>query len=92
MLHKPDRLRDREYQAYAVLSMCRALYTLQHGILLSKPASARWALDTLNERYATLIEQALAWPDGPQPDSLNETLALIQYTLDRIETPAIQEQ
>ncbi len=31
------------YQAYAVLTMCRMLYTLQHGAIVSKPAAARWA-------------------------------------------------
>ena len=44
LLDNPRWLRDGEYQAYAVLTMCRALYTLQHGTIASKPVSARWAL------------------------------------------------
>lgn len=50
MLRDPQRLRSREYQAYATLSMCRALYTLQHGRVASKTGSARWAQQTLGER------------------------------------------
>ena len=38
------------YQAYAILSMCRVLYTLEFGTVVSKPAAARWAQGTLDER------------------------------------------
>ena len=47
LLNDPTWMRDGEYQAYAVLTMCRALYTLHHGAIASKPVSARWALATL---------------------------------------------
>lgn len=76
-------LRPVEYQAFAVLSMCRALHTLATGELASKLAAARWALQTLDARWAALIGRALAWPDGPQPDSLPETLDFIRYTLEK---------
>ena len=72
-----------EYQAFAVLSMCRALHTLATGELASKPAAGRWALQALDARWAALIDRALAWPDGPQPDSLPETLDFIRYTLEQ---------
>lgn len=77
------RLRNREYQAYAVLTMCRALYTLEHGTIVTKAEAARWAQDTLDKRWAACIERALAWPRGPQPDELPQTLDLIHYTLER---------
>jgi hypothetical protein len=76
-----SRLRSREYQAYAVLTMCRALYTLEHGTVVTKAAAARWAQETLGERRAALIERALAWPRGAQVDELRDTLDLIRYTL-----------
>ncbi len=82
-LADPAWLRPREYQAYGVLSMCRALYTLTTGALATKPVSARWALTTLEPRWAPLIDRALAWPDEPQPDALPETLDFIRYTLER---------
>jgi hypothetical protein len=43
MLGDPARLENPEYQPYAVLSMCRTLYTLEHGSIASKGDSARWA-------------------------------------------------
>jgi hypothetical protein len=43
-----------EYQAYAILTMCRALYTLQHGTVVSKSVAARWAQEVLGERWAAL--------------------------------------
>jgi hypothetical protein len=82
-LQDHSRLHSREYQAYAALTMCRALYTLEQGDVASKPAAVRWATRVLDERRSALIERALAWPDGPQTDSLDETLDLIRYTLER---------
>jgi len=83
MLEDSERLQSGEYQAYAVLSMCRALYTLQHAAVASKQASADWAAQNLPAQFADLIEQALAWPAGEQPDRLEETLDLIRLTVER---------
>jgi hypothetical protein len=81
MLRNPERLHSREYQAYATLSMCRALYTLQDGGVASKVASARWAQHNLGESWRGLINRALAWPLGDQPDEFTETLAFLKYAL-----------
>jgi predicted nucleotidyltransferase len=83
MLDDPRFLRNREYEAFAALTMCRALYALEYGDIVSKPTAARWARQTLNKRWAGLIDRAAAWPQEPQPDNLNETLELIRYTIDR---------
>ena len=83
LLHDPTWLRDGEYQAYAVLTMCRALYTLQHGVIASKPFSARWALVALEGQWTSLIEWALTWQPSDQSVRLNETLDFIRYTLER---------
>jgi len=81
-LHDPARLHTSEYQAYAILTMCRALYTLQRGIVVSKPVAARWAQEALGEPWAALIERALARRHDTPLDSLNETLNFIRYTLE----------
>jgi predicted nucleotidyltransferase len=81
MLQNPQRLQSREYQAYATLSMCRALYTLQHGCMASKTMSARWAQQTFGGRWTALIDRALAWPEGEQTDEVSETLAFVQFAL-----------
>lgn len=83
MLEDTSRLASREYQAYAALTMCRILYTLEHGEVVSKPAAARWFVEGAGASWRGLVEQALAWPGGAQPDRLAETCALIRYTLKR---------
>ncbi len=81
MLEDPTFLERRDYQAFAVLTMCRALYTLAHGEIASKPASARWARQQLAAEWAPVIDQALRWPQEPQPDMQPQTLALLRHTL-----------
>jgi hypothetical protein len=83
MLENPAFIRNREYEAYATLTMCRALYALEYGEIVSKPIAARWAVQTTGERWVMLIDRALAWPQEPQPESLNETLEFIRYTVDK---------
>ena len=83
ILQDDTRLRSSVYQSYAVLIMCRALYTLRYGRLVSKTAAARWAQERLDGKWTGLIGQALAWPDGKQSDEFTETLDFIRYTLDR---------
>lgn len=87
MLADPARLRGDDYQAYAVLTMCRALYTLEHGAVVSKPAAARWAQQVFGGPRATLIERALAWRPGTQLDALDEVLGLVRYVLERSQEP-----
>ncbi len=93
MLHDPAPLHRTElgYQAYAVLTMCRMLYTLDTGSVASKPVAARWAQRALGRQWTTLIERALAWrksrtrggDQGTSDADVAETLALIDYTLGR---------
>jgi hypothetical protein len=82
VLDNPAFLRDGEYQAYAVLTMCRAFYTLQHGTIASKPVSAGWALTILDRKWRSLIEWALTWQRADQSEHLSETLDFIRYTLE----------
>ena len=90
MLDDTRRLHDSEYQAYAILTMCRSLYTLEHGQVVSKPTAAHWAQATLGQPDAALIERALNWRPGAQLDALTETLDLIRRTLQRGEQRASQ--
>jgi hypothetical protein len=77
------RLHMREYQAFAILTMCRALYTLDHREVVSKPVAARWARETLPPPWPGLIAKALRWRHDTRPDDLTETLAFIRYTIER---------
>lgn len=79
-------LESEEYQAFAVLTMCRALHTLHRGVVVSKPVAARWAREELGDRWATLIDSAVAWSPGASPHDMTEALEFICYTLARADT------
>lgn len=80
MLARPTRLESSEYQAYAILSMCRALYTLRFGQIASKPVSARWAQAEFGG-WAGLIESALSWRTESDLGLARETAGWIGFTL-----------
>lgn len=92
MAHEASRLLWRGYQTYAVFTMCRVLFTLEHGAIISKPEAAHWAVSAhgqLGERFGGLIERALAWHKEEQEvldDDVCETQALIAYTQGRCDT------
>ncbi|NLO39885.1 MAG: DUF4111 domain-containing protein [Ruminiclostridium sp.] len=50
----------RYSQAYAILTVCRALYTLRNEEQASKLTAARWAINFLPE-YRNIISDALIW-------------------------------
>jgi hypothetical protein len=83
MLDDSARLQSDDYQAYAVLTMCRALYTLETGAIASKPVAARWTQAALGGQWAVLIGRALAWRPSTPLDLLEETLYMIRFTLER---------
>ena len=56
----PNTRHSRPYQSYAVLTMCRSLYTYKHGQQVSKKQAAHWAQKELPQ-WATLIQAALEW-------------------------------
>lgn len=80
-------LRRRGNQTYTVLTLCRILYTLDSGAVVSKPVAARWAHQTMGGRWAALIEQARTWrkdpdrQDTPSAAEVDDTFALLEYTL-----------
>jgi len=82
MLQDTSRLRSDEYQAYAVLTMCRSRYTLEKGDVVSKQAAAAFAQALLGPPRAGLIEQALGWRHGDAFDRLPDVLDFIRETLE----------
>jgi predicted nucleotidyltransferase len=83
MLEQPDWFRERRYQAFAVLSMCRALYTLEYGAVFSKPKAAAWARTALGEAWASLIDRALAWRSDSTEADPAEALAFVRFAIAR---------
>jgi hypothetical protein len=86
ILDNPTTINRRGYQSYVVLSLCRILYTLQFGDVVSKPFAARWAKETLGDPWVSLIDRA--WEgrhhpeEGAESKDINETLDFIWYTLE----------
>lgn len=82
ILNDRAQIIKRGYQSYTVLSLCRILYTLYYGTIISKPDAARWAKDSLDERRASLIERAWVGRHHPgteaSPEDVNETLQFIR--------------
>jgi hypothetical protein len=61
IIEKPEsEWRDvPSYRAYAVLTLCRILYSHEHGTTVSKKRAARWALKRLPERWHEVVTRAL---------------------------------
>ena len=76
-------LRPRNYQAFAVLTMCRDLYVLDRGVLVSKPVAAAWARSRLGRPWAAVVERALGWRADERVDDhgLGETLGFVGHAL-----------
>jgi hypothetical protein len=75
--------RPRLYPAYAVLSICRALYTLQHGAFCSKPVAAAWASEH-HPAWRPTIAWALAHRadhDETTPAEFADAMALLRDAL-----------
>ena len=85
ILDDPAEINNRGYQSYTVLTLCRILYTLQNGSVASKPVAARWAQETLDERWIPSIDRAWVGRQSPslkaEADDVDETLEFIRYTL-----------
>ena len=87
ILNNPNEIARRGYQSYTVLSICRILYTLQFGDIVSKPKAASWAKETLGEKWGALIDRTWIGRHNPglfaSAEDINQTLDLISYALER---------
>jgi predicted nucleotidyltransferase len=88
ILSDPSQINQRGYQSFIVLSLCRMLYTLRHGKILSKPAAAKWALENLDPKWSPLIERALIGRQNSNLDAnskdIQETQNMMRYILEQI--------
>jgi predicted nucleotidyltransferase len=85
ILNHPNEITHRGYQSYIVLSLCRVLYTLHHGDVVSKPKAASWAKETVGERWVGLIDRAWVGRHAGldiDPHDLKQTLDFIRYALE----------
>jgi hypothetical protein len=82
-------MEHRRAQAYAILTLCRALYAITNGEQASKKQAALWAQRELPE-WSDLIGDALVWRktrDDTQVDhlaTLEESRRFVYYVIERI--------
>ena len=73
-----------EIHAYAILTICRSLYALEHGEFESEPIAARWAQKELGSKWSRAIERSLVGRNGRENFPLfDDVLALIWYTMEK---------
>ncbi|MCX6078737.1 MAG: DUF4111 domain-containing protein [Chloroflexi bacterium] len=86
ILNHPDEIVHRGYQSYTVFSICRILYTLQFGDVVSKPAAAHWAKQTLGPKWHALIDRTWTGRHTPglasEPQDITQTLEFIRFALE----------
>jgi Domain of unknown function (DUF4111) len=71
------------YRAYAVLTLCRVLYSFRKGKIVSKPRAARWATKHLPDEWRELIRRALRLDDDTR--SADIPLFRIEQFIDLVE-------
>lgn len=84
MVKNPAPLIDDGYRSYAVLTMCRILYTFQHGTITSKPVAAKWAFNHLDDHWAGLVNRALTHRNGTPLNTVDAVQSFIHHTLTQI--------
>ena len=67
------------------MSLCRIIYTLEFGDIISKRKAATWVKETQGENWNELIDRAWIGRHNPQllasTDDVNQTLDLIRCAL-----------
>lgn len=84
LFNRPDSVRRDapSYRGYAVLTLCRILYSLQTGEITSKRRAARWATDHTPMEWHDLIERALTVSETGASEGL--PLARIEGFIDYV--------
>ncbi len=66
--------KDRPYQSYVILTMCRALYSVRNkGEQVSKIKAVKWVKNLLPE-YSDLLERALKWRRDSENKEVDDEL------------------
>ncbi len=81
--------RNRKSQAYAILTLCRALHVHRTGKQVSKRQAALWAQEELPE-WSRLIQSALAWRQAWRDEHVDhaatrtETMQFVKFVTAQI--------
>lgn len=89
-------MHNRKSQAYAILTLCRALYAYKNGEQVSKKQAALWAEQELPE-WSSLIQNALLWREAWRDENVDhdatfpETLRFVHFVISQFEKEAIRK-
>jgi GrpB-like predicted nucleotidyltransferase (UPF0157 family)/RimJ/RimL family protein N-acetyltransferase len=78
-----SKFKRSDYQVFAILTMCRTLYSLETGKIASKIEAAEWAMQPLDTKWKNLIELAIAWEPSQEINRLEETQNFVRYVLNK---------
>ncbi|MER3555417.1 MAG: hypothetical protein C4331_14030 [Meiothermus sp.] len=83
----PDWRTHAGEMRFVVETMCRVLYTVAQGELSSKPKAVRWAQETLQEPWRSLIAQSQSWNAGGVLDkaTVAQVEAFVRWTAERLQ-------
>ena len=86
--HDPEWLPPRSHQAYVVETMCRALYTLAFGDLVSKQKATVWAVSALPAPWLGLVQTTVTSRADATPDeaTIEDVLRFVQWAAAEAET------
>jgi len=78
-----SKFRRSDYQVFAILTMCRTLYSLETGTITSKMEAAHWAIQTLGSNWKNLIERAIDWSPDQEINKSDEAQQFVKYTINK---------
>lgn len=90
--HVMNTKNSRPFQAYAILTMCRTLYTAVHGEAVSKRKASSWA-QLYMPAWSSLIADALLWRTDWRNQQVDatatfpQTVRFVNHVVDQITCP-----
>jgi hypothetical protein len=78
-----SKFKRSDYQVFAILTMCRTLYSLETGKITSKIEAAQWTMQRLDTNWKSLIELAVTWDPSQEINRLEETQNFVRYVLNK---------
>jgi predicted nucleotidyltransferase len=76
----PAWMKPRKYQAFTILTVCRILYGIEHGVIVSKPAAAAWAIETFPQ-WNAVITSALTTRHDAAEGPLNDVIGFLKFAV-----------
>ncbi len=80
MIADGHKLEHDGYRCYAIMTMCRMLYTAVTGDVTSKPKAAQWVLATQDVHWHPQLQAAMRWHWDTLEAPVNDVQKFIEFT------------